>query len=310
MIVTVTFNPALDVSGDVEEIVPDEKTYVHGEKHAPGGNGINAGVIASRLGAPVILTGFLGGTNGAAIRDLLRAEALRLDFVPIKASTRMNVTVSNRKTHRQTRLSFPGPAIRPAEKVQLARKLRRSSPSLVVFGGSLPKAYPLSDVAHLLRALRTRKIPFVVDMPGKSLKQLLKLKPLLIKPNLTEFQELTGTTAKSIPEVLKTARKLLKHADHICVSSVDGGALLVTKTEAWWGKIPRVKIRSTVGAGDSMVGAMASLLARDPQTPPEVLLRVGLAASCATLTERGVLLGKRAAIEKYKSRITLRALRQ
>lgn len=307
MIYTVTFNPALDVSGDVDAIVPDEKAYVHGERISPGGNGINAGIIAARIGAQVTLTGFLGGSNGTKIRELLKKEKLETEFVPISGDTRMNVTVSARNTHRQTRLSFPGPRIRPGEKDRLAEILSHCGPSdLVVFGGSLPPGVAASDVKKIIRHLREKDVPFVIDMPGKILSGLIPTAPLMIKPNLTEFQELTGTTVSTIEDVVRVSRKKLSRIPFVCVSSVEGGALLITADAAWFGKIPKVKIRSSVGAGDSMVGAMAVLLEKDPQCPPEKLLRSGLAASCATLTEAGMTLGTKRSIREYTPKIIVK----
>ncbi len=307
MIMSVTFNPALDVSGVVDAIVPDEKTYVDHEKLTPGGNGINAGIIASRLGASVALTGYLGGANGKTIIDLLKKQRLSPKFVAIAGPTRMNVTVSNRQTHHQTRLSFPGPVIRRAEKEQLLKKLSRCRPhDLVIMGGSLPQKFSLNDVKRLATILRRKNVPFVIDMPGAALSGLIGTRPLMIKPNLTEFQELTKTKATSIEEVITETRRNLSEIPLVCVSSVEGGALLITKDGAWFGKIPEVEIRSTVGAGDSMVGAMAYLIQKNPQAPAEELLRIGLAASCATLTEKGLTLGTKKDILKFAPSISLR----
>jgi tagatose 6-phosphate kinase len=83
MIYTFTFNPALDVSGVVAKLVPNEKSYVSSEKHSAGGNGINSGIVAHRLGEKVLLSGFLGGSNGEKIESLLKEENIPQRFVPI-----------------------------------------------------------------------------------------------------------------------------------------------------------------------------------------------------------------------------------
>ena len=82
----------------------------------------------------------------------------------------------------------------------------------------------------------------------------------------------------------------------------------MSEHEVWYGKIPSVKIRSTVGAGDSLVGAMACLWDINPSSSIEELLRLGLSASCATLTEPGLKLGSRKSILKYQSQIKLKKL--
>ncbi len=92
-----------------------------------------------------------------------------------------------------------------------------------------------------------------------------------------------------------------------CISSVEGGALLVTKEHAWFGKIPKVKVQSTVGAGDSMVGAMAYAFVKEKRILNakncERMLRLGLAASCATLSNRGLTMGSASSIKKYSPEI-------
>ncbi len=125
MIYTITLNPALDISGVVDELVPDEKSYVTDVIQTPGGNGVNAGIIASRLGAKVKLTGFLGGANGKELKSFLRDQTLEDKFISIESSTRLNITVTNSKTHKQTRLSFPGPRINQSEWTQLERRISR-----------------------------------------------------------------------------------------------------------------------------------------------------------------------------------------
>ena len=309
MIYTVTFNPALDVGGTVEKIIPNEKSYVFDEIHHPGGNGINAAIIIHRLGSDVKATGFLGGTNGAEIKRLLDEEKLKSSFIKISGNTRMNITVSSRKTHKQTRLSFAGPKIKVDEFKKLCSFLNKIKKNdLVLIGGSLPPGITSQHIKKIVKDLKNKKILCMVDMPGKILSEIISAKPYFIKPNLIEFQELVGKKVKSIKTILPIVRQLNELVPLICVSSVDGGAILVTKDEAWFGKIPKVKILSTVGAGDSMVGAMATKLAANKDVQVEELLRLGLAASCATLTNEGMVLGSKQMITKYLSRILIKRI--
>jgi 1-phosphofructokinase family hexose kinase len=312
MIYTITFNPALDVSGVVESLIPDEKNYVHNEVHTPGGNGINAGIIASRLGAEVKLGGFTGGPNGFAIKQLLDRQQVKHLFISISGNTRMNITVSNMETHNQTRLSFPGPdiAIDEWRKLIVLCERIKAQKDLVILGGSLPEGVSTSMVASLIRYFKKKGVFCMVDMPAAALKPILKSKPDFIKPNLTEFQELTNSQASSIEEVLREIKSLQKMVPLICVSSVEGGAILVNKNEAWFAGPPELSIHSTVGAGDSLVGAIASLLAKDPKTPLSELLRTGLAASCATLTEPGMILGSKKLIRSFIPKIKLKSLHE
>lgn len=309
MIYTITFNPALDITGVVENLIPNEKSYVTNVIHTAGGNGINAGIIAARLGTKVRLTGFVGGDNGNQLKALLDQQKLDHNFVSIHSNTRMNVTVSNRSTHKQTRLSFPGPKITAGEWKDLIAVLGMiKSGDLVIIGGSLPPGVSALKVASIVRSLNKREVRCVVDMPAVALGTVLKAKPYLIKPNLQEFQELTKTKAVTIKEVLKAAKNLQNQVHLICVSSVEGGALLIGRGEVWFGKTPKLSIKSTVGAGDSMVGAMASMLALVSDAPLADMLRTGLAASSASLSEPGLTLGSKKSIKSFISKIRIREI--
>lgn len=298
-----TPNPALDLGGEVQKVVPNEKSYIQNETRFPGGNAINAARIVHRLKSPVVLTGFLGGGVGIEIENLLEKEGLNHSFVKIKESSRINITVSHLNTHLQTRLSFPGPKIAQAEREQMLQFLTRlKTGSWLMIGGSLPPGIDISFLKGILSKLNKKKVPLVVDVPGKVLKGLLNENLFLIKPNLTEFQELFSTRVETASRVVRIIRKKLPQIPYVCVSSVEGGALLVAPDGVFFGKIPSIKIRSTVGAGDSMVGAMTALLHQGEQAG-SIVLRHGLAAAAATLSHSGTLLGTSREISHYLSRV-------
>ena len=312
MILTVTLNPALDISGVVPELIPNEKAYVTQEVRMPGGNGINAGRIAHRLGSQVLATGFMGGMSGAELKGMLDQEKLKHQFVSIAGSTRTNITISLEEGYEQTRLSFPGPRIRKSEMDSLAESVRRRSPKLLVIGGSSPAGVSVQYLKKLVKESKQKNVPVFVDVPGALLKDVIKSAPLFIKPNLTEFQEMTGTRSKKIKDVIQAARTFSSLIPLQCISSVEGGALLVTKEQAWFGKTPEIKVQSTVGAGDSMVGAMAHAFVTSGgilnERNLEMMLRLGLAASCATLTNKGLSMGSRKSILSYVPKIHIRRI--
>jgi 1-phosphofructokinase family hexose kinase len=290
-IFTITPNPALDLGGVVKNLKPNEKSYVFEETRNPGGNSINSARILNRLGFPVLASGFLGGSTGIEIEDLLCGEQLQSEFIKISGSTRINVTVSNKSTHEQTRLSFPGPSIRRIEKQQLLGLFEKQrNLSFMLLGGSLPKGFTPADIIRLMKAARGKGVHSVIDCPGHILAQILVAKPFLIKPNLEEFQELTNSHVKSIGSVIEKGKKILEHTPYLCVSSVEGGTLLMTRKNIYFGRIPKIKIKSSVGAGDSMVGAMVAQLSLGNRSDDSVL-RLGLGAAAATLAESGTTLG-------------------
>lgn len=291
IIFSITPNPALDLSGVVKNLKPNEKSYVFDETRAPGGNSVNSTRILKRLGIPVVASGFLGGGTGDEIRDLLDFENIKSDFIKIQGSSRINVTVSNNTSREQTRLSFPGPNVKKTEKTQLFRKFeRQKNLAFLLLGGSLPEGFSPADIKRLMTIARKMKIRSVIDTPGNVLAQILVAKPFLIKPNLEEFQELTNSSVKSIGSVIEKGKKLMEHTQYLCVSSVEGGTLFMTRKNIYFGRVAKMKIRSTVGAGDSMVGAMVAQFYRENPSE-ENILRFGLGGAAATLALSGTALG-------------------
>jgi 1-phosphofructokinase family hexose kinase len=280
MIYSLTMNPALDLTGDVEHLIPNEKNYVHNERRSPGGNGINAARVAQKFGAKITATGFLGGGVGEEIASMLKDEGLRVKFVRVGDDTRINITVSNKFTGLQTRFSFKGPQVSRQDLGSLLKITLKARPKLVIIGGTLPPGLGRPEFLKLLSALGNADIPFWLDGPSSVLKWAKASKPALIKPNLLEFQELIGRKIETPVAVSKTARDLLKYFSNICISSVQGGAVFVNQRGSWFGRVPALKAKTGLGAGDSMVGAMAAHAGRDGQT----LLRWGLAAACATVS--------------------------
>ena len=308
VILAVTPNPTLDVSGEVLEVIPNEKIYVKNENRNPGGGGINVARMLTRLNAPVVASGFFGGGTGDEIKELLDKESILNRLIRIKGHSRTSLTISNRHDHNQTRFSFPGPTVSSAEIDLLLRRVKQTKMKMLVVGGSLPVGMHAQDILNLCRAASCRSIPFVVDSRPKVLRKVLKAKPILIKPNLLEFQELVGTHAITKAGVYQKAQRLLKYCPFVCVSSVESGALLITRSGTYFGMVPRIEVKSTVGAGDSMVAAMIFQMIQN-NFSGEDLLRWGLAASAATLQHSGTRLGSQeeirtlyriTKIEKYR----------
>jgi 1-phosphofructokinase family hexose kinase len=313
VIYTVTPNPALDTCGIIDRLVPDEKNYVHEVVRFPGGNGANVARILTRLRVPCIATGFLGGTTGEQYLHALRHEHVRNEFVKIQGMTRLSITVTQTKTGRQTRLSFPGPKILPKEARTLETYLDQVTASdILMCGGSLPEGYPALKILKLVRLAKAQGAPVVLDCPGKVLAPLVKCRPTLIKPNLVEFQELIGKKLHSIDSVGTAARGLLPQVRLICVSSVDHGALLITRNGTWYGKGKRIKACSSVGAGDSMVAGMmfqfATLLSENWEDLAPEALRWGIAAGLATASNPTGYLGQASDIRHFVSQVKVKRL--
>ncbi len=325
MITTVTPNPALDLSGIVDTLLPNEKNSVFSAQRDPGGNGINAARIISRLKGPVEALGFLGGAVGEEIRAQLRDEGVTCAFTPIRGQTRTNVTVTRLDTHQQTRLTFPGPRVTSAEQKNLLRKISSlKKPGLLVLGGSLPQGCPSNFHLRLVRALQSTQIGAVIDIPAKPLRaftEKLRAKDrdrlLFVKPNQLELEEWSGRALPSDADLLMACRELQKYFPIVCLSLGARGAWLVTSSHRLEGTPPPIQAKGSVGAGDSFVGGFCDRLVRRgihtradvEEASPAILaecLRWGLAAGSATAQVIGTTLGRANEVRRLVTQIKIR----
>lgn len=326
MIYTLTPNPALDLSGHVPQIVPNEKNYVTRARRDPGGNGINAARVALRLGAKVLALGFAGGSAGKEIESLLGIEGVPTKFIKIQADTRTNVTVSNDSTHQQTRLTFPGPRVTRAEVQRMFSTISTlKGPGLFLLGGSIPEGCPKNFHLMVARAASSRGLGVVVDIPAKFLSTYLagrSAPTLFLKPNQAELEECVGHGLSRDVEIARAALELSRKIDLVCVSLAERGAIVALGRRAWFCKAPKIKARGTVGAGDSMVGAIATRLAhfkltkgqalrriadstQGKQMPPQLadIMNWGLAAGAATAESEGTQLADPARVRALSRQV-------
>lgn len=283
-IVTMTVNPALDVSTSTERVEPEHKLRCGPSRLDPGGGGVNVSRVIARLGghAPAVVA--LGGPTGEAYRRLLEVEGVTARLVPIAGSTRESFTVDETSTGKQYRFVLQGPEVTEAE---WSACLDATAASLVGGGwvvpsGSLPPGAPDDLYARLARLARDAGARCVVDASGEALAAAVSEGVFLVKPSGRELGELVGGTLSTIDEKVDAARELVARRDvEVVVLSLGAdGAALITSDQTVRLASPPITVRSTVGAGDSMVGAMVLRLAEGRSLADA--FRAGVAAGAAT----------------------------
>lgn len=281
MIYTVTFNPALDYVMGVSKLQSKDINRTEYENLYYGGKGINVSVILSRLGVENKALGFFAGFSGKKIEEMLCAEKINNDFVFLENGyTRINVKI---KSDKEIDINARGPEIGRGDVEKLIEKLKLlKTGDCLVLAGSIPSSMPDDIYEKILDLLDGRGIDFVVDATGDLLMNVLKYKPLMVKPNHHELGDIFKTEIKSLEDIEKYARKLQeKGARNVLVSrGKDGAALLdETGTLTAMGNVPG-EIAGSVGCGDSMV---AGFLAGYYQSGDyKYALRLGSACGNAT----------------------------
>jgi len=256
MIYTITLNPALDHFLDVERLRVDDANRVRSECLYAGGKGIDVSRAIRRLGGDSMALGFIGGHNGRVMVEMLKEEGVTTYFTPIAQETRRDIVVCTTTGARQTMLNARGPVISADEwKAFLVHlDLLDLRDAYVVVGGSLPRGLPVNAYEQIVRLAQGRGAKAVLDADGPCFKAGLRARPFAIKPNVKELGRLTGRLLRTERQILAAATALNRGGvDVVIVSRGRRGLLVVSRSGSYRAVPPPVRVKSTVGAGDSTV---------------------------------------------------------
>lgn len=288
MIITVTMNPAIDKTVEIDQLIPGGLNRIRKVEYDAGGKGINVSKTIRELGGTSIATGFLGGNAGKTIENVLNEKSIKNDFIHVEGETRTNTKVFE-KTGAVTELNEPGPAISKKQIQTLLQKLESyaDEDTLFVLAGSIPKGVDQNIYAEITRLVHKKGAKVLLDADGELFRTSLEAVPDIIKPNRVELEEYAGFDYRvSVEELLDLARKIRqKGIGTVAVSMGKSGALLVK--EGYEVRCPAlsVKAHSTVGAGDAMVAALA--YSWDQGLENESMTRLCIAASAGAVTTIG-----------------------
>jgi 6-phosphofructokinase 2 len=309
MIATVTLNPSLDKTVTVEDLVIDEANRWTSLRRDPGGKGINVSRVVHELGGETIAYGFIGGIDGETLKHLLNQQRVTFDFTPIKGEIRSNFIITDLKTHCQTRIDAPGPHILSNELKKLTQKLThiKPKPDFLVFAGSVPPGVPADIYRQLIEKAKKSGIKTVLDSDNKWLKEGIKAKPNVIKPNVHEAEELLETHLRDEAAIVEAVKTLVNEGIEVVVISRGKDGLVVANREKILRVMPpQVEVRSTVGAGDSTIAGLVLKLSQGYEIG-EAARWAAAAGTAATLTP-GTELCRRKDVEKLLPQVKVEAL--
>ena len=309
MIATVTLNPSLDRTVTVEELVMDEANRWTSLRRDPGGKGINVSRVIHELGGETVAYGFIGGIDGETLKHLLQQQAVPFDFTPIKGEIRSNFIIADLATYHQTRIDAPGPHIMRHELQKLVQKVKHISPKpdFLVFAGSVPPAVPADIYRQLIEAAKNNGIKTVLDSDNKWLKEGIKAKPNVIKPNVHEAEELLGKHLRSEAAIVKALKALVDRGIEVAVISRGKDGLIAANGKMVLKAIPpQVEVRSTVGAGDSTIAGL--VLKLNEGLGIDEACRWAVAAGTAATLAPGTELCRREDVERLLSKVKIKRL--
>lgn len=262
---TVTLNPALDVFIDAPGFRPGAVNFASGFYRVSGGKGLNVARVLKSLGAPCTALGIACGGAGDSLLLGLSELGIPADFVRAGGETRTNIKITDRNTGITTDVNQPGPQIPQSALDELFSRLlgRVRAGDTVALCGSLPKGVPDGIYAEWTKELKTLGAAAALDASKNALLQGLSARPGIIKPNLAELCELLGREIKTAEEALAQCQKIAGSGVGLVALSLGAdGALFVRRDESVFVPGVRVAVRSTTGAGDSMLAALLFALDR------------------------------------------------
>ena len=298
MILTVTLNPCVDKSSNVQRIKPDSKLRCTELVNEPGGGGINVSKALKKLGAVSMALFPAGGNNGNMLCSLLDAEGIPFHAVDTQVETRENWIVNEIEKNDQYRFTFPGRQVQETTIHTLVDHIRSFAPTYVVASGSLPPGLPDYFYGLIVKNATAVGARCIVDTSGPALEALRGKGTYLIKPNISELSKLLQVDKLADDEVSTAAQQIITdgYAEMVAVSMGPQGAWLITKNEKHFAAAPQVEKRSTVGAGDSMVAGITYMLQQNCSLQQAIAF--GVACGSAATMNEGTQLFKKEDAEK------------
>ena len=286
-VVTLTLNPAIDISSEADEVRHTQKTRTYEEAIEPGGGGINVARVLHRLGVDVCALFLGGGATGKVLDELLVRAGVDRRTIAIAGDTRISLTVVERSTGHEFRFVPQGPEVTAEEAESAMEAAAAIDCDYFVASGSLPRGIPTDFYARLCKTIVGRGGRFVLDTSGGPLRAALDAGGIfLVKPNRAEFEGLVGRTLAA-DELAAEAERLVRSgkAENVAITLGEDGAVFADRTGARVSRAIPVDACSAVGAGDSFLAGMVYGFAVGRSG--EDSLRLGLGAGAAAVLSCG-----------------------
>ncbi len=288
MIVTLTVNPAIDRTINVDRLAFEDRAYILSSKDTPGGRGINSASVIHAFGGKTLAILPAGGASGARFEEFLKDCGYPVSIVRIRNRVRTNLTIMD--SHGLTmKLNEHGPRLDPNEVAKLNRAVRARLEhiSWLMLCGSLPPGVPDDFYANLIEFAHKKKVKTFLDTDGEALRLGLEAGPTVVKPNQPEAERLLNTALIARPHYLHAVRQMQRMgAESVILSLGSRGVVGAFGQELLEVIPPAVNVVSPIGAGDAL--AAAFLWSMESHNNPLDALRWGVAAGTASATLPGM----------------------
>ena len=312
MIITVTFNPAFDKTASVDHVSSGDLHRLREVRQDIGGKGINVSRTIAALDGKSLACGFAGGACGRRLIEILTEQGIPSDFCPLPGEMRTNLKLVEPKGV-LTEFNEPGPEATPADVKALEKKLVDYAAPGVLFalGGNVGPGVSNEVYANLIAKLKAKGAYVLLDADGPLLEVALRapVRPDIIKPNARELARFFNVQEQNIDRaVLSSLAGALRQSGitYVCISLGEQGAAFYSPEGNWFAPAVPVRVKSTVGAGDAMVAALA--LGWDRKMPAQDVFQFAVATATAACTTCGTQPADLPTVDSIKCRVELQTI--
>ena len=261
MILTVTANPALDVSYAVDALVPHGSHRVRAVRERAGGKGVNVAAVLHDMGVPATALVLLGGGTGSAVERDLRARRVRWEAVACRGETRRTVNVVSAESGDATIFNEPGPSVSAEEVEALVARVEAAvvaGARVVVVCGSVPPGADPELYAQIVGVARAGGARTLVDASGEALLAACRAGADVALPNRSELLAATGagSEAEGVAVLLELGVRCV-----VVSAGADGMRAVLADGHSWVARPGAVLRGNPTGAGDAAAAAVAAGLA-------------------------------------------------
>ncbi|PKM49220.1 MAG: 1-phosphofructokinase [Firmicutes bacterium HGW-Firmicutes-7] len=306
MIYTITLNPAIDKRIILNNFKIDGVNRFNDEREDAGGKGINVSKMIHNLGGNSTALGVVAGSSGYFIKDQLDQMGILHSFTEGDGNTRTNLKIVDPTYQTYTDINEEGRPISDQVLKQLEKNLFGiiKKGDILVLAGSVPNNVSKDIYGRWIKIAKEKDVKVLLDAEGELLMQGILSGPYLIKPNIHELEGLLNKSVQTQAEAIECGKMLLDHDIKIVVISRGSeGCILVSEDKVLHVPGLVVDVKSTVGAGDSMVGALAYAIEMGYSLEEAIVL--GVASSTATIQEEGSIMGSLENIMKIKDTVKI-----
>lgn len=285
-IITLTLNPAFDMHCFSKDFAPFHENLADILSLDAGGKGVNISRALTSLGVSSKALVVLGDQNGESFRHALEGDGIDVLAIEVEGRIRENITLHTNGAP-ETRISFRGFTADPSLLVRVKETLTGliDADTVVTFTGSLPSGISTEDAREMLCEMKRMGAKIVIDSRSFTLDDIKTVHPWLIKPNEEEISMYSSLRVTDL-ESAKAAAVALRSdcADNVMISLGGAGAVLACEDGVFSANAPKIKVLSTIGAGDSSIAGFIAA-AKDGCSYRDMLKRAVSYGSAACMTE-------------------------